>query len=254
MKVQGMKTTNMRNDEHFQFHTEHIALINALNPQALGISQMFEEYKAFFDEEDIALKKVNKSDYTRLIKEADKIRDEVYGGIVQVNEGNTKHFNKDIKATAMRLKILFDTYGNLSRKPLNEQTAAITNIMQDLKGKYQADINASSLNGWAAELERTNNAVAELVKERSNETASKVTIVLAQARANVDAAYRKIVERINAAVIMEGVQNYETYIKGINEIINRYTAALKVREGRAAKKRKKGGGVEEEIDEIDGAE
>ena len=35
------------------------------------------------------------------------------------------------------------------------------------------------------------NTIPALVKERSNETASKVTIVLAQARANVDAAYIK---------------------------------------------------------------
>ena len=237
MKVQGMKVEKLRNDEHFQFNTEHIALINALHPQALGIGQMFDEYKALFDEEDIALKKVNKSDYTRQIKEADKIRDEIYGGIVLVNEGNAKHFNPDIKAAAMRLKILFDTYGNLSKKPLNEQTSAVTNILQDLRGKYQSDVNTVSFNGWADELERTNNAFAALVKERADETVGKVTIVLKQARAKVDAVYRKIIERIGAAIIMEGSQNYEAYIKGLNEIVKRYTAAMKIREGRTAKRK-----------------
>ena len=236
MKINTIKLLSLRNDEHFQFNSEHIALINECGANALNIAALFDDYYAHFQEEDAALKKVEKSDYTRLIKDADHIRDGIYSGIVLVNHGNSKHYEPNVKAAATRVKILFDTYGNLSKKPINEQTAAITNIIQDLRGKYAEDVDATGIGGWVDELERTNNIVAKLVKERADETASKVTIVLKEARADVDTAYRAIVERVGAAVIIEGQEKYETYINKLNEIIHRYMQAIKVREGRAKKK------------------
>ena len=236
-KINHVDLKNMKADEHMGFHVENDALIVECGAAKINLAAEYPPYKTALDEEDEALKKIPKSDYTRLIKEADHERDGIFGGMVLANKANAKHYTPEIKAAATRIQILLDTFGNLSKKPLNEQTNAIHNILQELRGKYAGDVTTTGIGGWADELERTNNKVILLVKERADETVEKTTIALKDARVKLDAAYKVIVERINALVVVEGDANYERYVKGLNEIIHRYMQAVKTRAGRNAKKR-----------------
>jgi len=244
MKIQNLHTHGMRNDSHFQFHTEFKDLVAKNGAEALKIGQQFQSYIPLYDRVDTALKKINKSILTEQIQEADKARDEIWGGIIDMNNAALKHFSPETREAAKKLKILFDTYGNIAKKPLNEQTSATYNILQELEGKYAADVQTVGISQWVAELKARNNAFSDLVKERFDESALKTDIVLKVARAELDKVYRTIAERINALVIVEGAAAYETFIRTLNVIVKKYTP----------KKRKKGGGVEEEIDESEEAE
>ncbi|MCL2101466.1 MAG: DUF6261 family protein, partial [Fibromonadales bacterium] len=135
-------------------------------------------------------------------------------------------------------------YGNIAKKPLNEQTSATYNILQELEGKYAGDVAVVGIQQWVAELKARNNAFSDLVKERFDESALKTDIVLKVARVELDKVYRTIAERINALVIVEGAAAYEAFIRTLNVIVKKYTP----------KKRKKGGEVEEEIDESEEVE
>jgi len=73
--------------------------------------------------------KINKSSITEQLQEADKARDNIWKGLVETNTTALRHFNKEVQeARAKRLKIVFDTYGNIAIKSLNEQISAIYNI------------------------------------------------------------------------------------------------------------------------------
>jgi len=213
----------MRNDAHFQFHTEFRDLVVQHNPETLKISAQFESYQPLYGRVDEALKKIVKSEFTAKIHEADKARDEIYLGIVETNTAALRHFDPDVRQAASRLKILFDTYGNVANKPLNEETSAIYNILQELKGKYTADVESVGLTLWVTELETRNGTFEGLVKERFDETAARTTdIVMKQARAQLDDVYKTIVERINALAVVEGVSTYEAFIKTLNAVITKY--------------------------------
>ncbi|MCL2101233.1 MAG: DUF6261 family protein [Fibromonadales bacterium] len=239
MKIGKINSNNMRNDSHFQFHTEFKDLVAKSGAEALKIGQQFQSYIPLYDRVDIALKKINKSVLTEQIQEADKARDEIWEGIINMNAAALKHFSPETREAAKRLKIVFDTYGNIARKPLNEQTSATYNILQELEGKYTGDVAVVGIQQWVAELKARNNAFGDLVKERFDESALKTDIVLRDARRELDGVYRTIVERINALVIVEGAAAYEAFIRTLNVIVKKYTP----------KKRKKDGGVEEEIEE-----
>jgi hypothetical protein len=131
-------------------------------------------------------------------------------------------FLPETRKAADRLKILFDTYGNVAKKPVNEESSAIYNILQDLKGKYAADIDTVGAGQWVTELETRNAAVERLVKERFDETASRCDIVLKTARTELDAAYAAIRKRVNALVEVEGAGAYEQFIKALNAVIAKY--------------------------------
>ena len=241
MKIQTINSYNMRNDEHFQFHTEFRTLVYDKDPAVLKITPLFNSYLALYDNEDTALKKIMKSAITADIQEADKQRDIIFAGMIDAQKAALKHFNTTIQSAAKRLQVVFDTYGNLAKKPLNEQTSSVYNLLQDLNGKYAVDTETVGLHTWATELERLNDIFSALVKDRYDESALRTDIILKEARLKLDELYRTIAERINALVIVEGPTVYTDFIKMLNVIITKYNNIMAQRAGK-----KKGGKSKEE--------
>jgi hypothetical protein len=222
MKISKIDFRNLRNDAHFQFHTEFRDLVAKNGAEALKVKPQYDAYLPLYDREDEALKKIVKNEFTAKIHEADKARDEIYVGMTEMNAAALKHFSPEIRDAAGRLKIVFDTYGNVASKPLNEETSAIYNILQELQGKYAADVSVVGILQWVAELEVRNKAFENLVKERFDETAARTDIVLREARGKLDEAYRTIAERIDALAVVEGVAAYEQFIKTLNAVVAKY--------------------------------
>jgi hypothetical protein len=236
MKIIKIHTIHLRNDEHFQFHTEFKDLAAKETPQKLKIQQQFAAYLPLYERVDEAFKRISKSSITAQLQEADKARDDIFLGMADTAKAALKHFSPEVRAAAERLKVLFDTYGNIAIKPLNEQTSATYNILQELQGKYAQDAEAVGITQWAAELQVRNNAFSSLMKERFDETASKCDIVLREARTELDQSYFAIRERINALAIVEGDADYENFIRTLNAVIAKYTAILNMRLGKRGKK------------------
>ncbi|GBU24886.1 hypothetical protein R83H12_01521 [Fibrobacteria bacterium R8-3-H12] len=226
MKISKINSNNLRNDAHFQFHTEFKDLVATHNPETLKIQPLFESYLPHYARADEALKKIIKSEFTAKIHEADKARDEIYTGMAETAAAALKHFLPHVREAAGRLKILFGTYGDVSNKPMNEETSAIYNILQELQGKYASDASTVGISYWVAELRSRNEAFEKLVKDRFDETAGKTDIVLKEERMRLDESYRAITERINALAIVEGAESYEPFIKTLNAVISKYTATL----------------------------
>jgi len=222
MKINKIDFRNLRNDAHFQFHTEFRDLVVQQNPLTLKIKPQFDGYLPLYNRVDEALKKIVKSEFTAKIHEADKARDEIYLGMAETVTATLRHFNPAVRQAAERLKILFDTYGNVANKPLNEETSAIYNILQELKGKYTADVESVGLTLWVTELETRNGTFEGLVKERFDETAHRTDIVLREARGKLDEVYRVIIERINALAVVEGEAAYEAFIRTLNAVVAKY--------------------------------
>jgi len=240
MKINQISLNRLRNDTHFQFHTEFKDLAQKHNPQALKIKPQYEAYLLLYDKVDLALKKINKSAITEKLQDADKARDEMWRDLVETNTAALRHFDPEVRESAKQLKIVFDTYGNIAKKPLNDQTSATYNIVQDLEGKYAPHVAKVSLGPWLAELKARNIAFSDLMRDRFDESSLKVDIVLKKARIQLDEAYSAMVDRINALVLVEGAEDYETFIKKLNPIISKYVTALTIRAKRTYKKKGKG--------------
>jgi hypothetical protein len=183
MKISNIQPHNLRNDAHFQFHTEFKDLVEKTGAASLKIEAQFNAYLPLYDNVDNGLKKINKSTLAQEIQDADKARDEIWSGLVELNRAAAKHFDSSVREASAALKILFDTYGNLASKPLNEETSSIYNILQELEGNYAAAAEKVGITAWIAELKTRNNKLGELMKERFDESASKSDIVVKTARA-----------------------------------------------------------------------
>ena len=236
MKADKFDSTKLRNDEHFQFNTEFRDAVLRFGAEELKISVQFEPWLLLYAQEDEALKKITKSAITADIQEADRRRDQLFRGMVDTGNAALNHFRTEVQDAARRLKIVFDTYGNLAKKPLNEQTSAVYNLLQDLNGAYAADAATAGIKEWADELQAANEAFDRLIKDRYEESALKTDLVLKQVRQQVDGQYRLIIERINALVTIEGAEAYTEFIRYLNTIIARYTTTVAQRAGKAKKK------------------
>jgi hypothetical protein len=223
MKISKLDIAHLHSNSHFQFHTEFRDLVAAQGAETLKIKPQFDEYLPLYEKVDEALKKIVKSALTEKIHNADMARDDIFIGMADVCKGMCRHFNPAIRDAALRVQVVFHTYGNVAQKPLNEETSAIYNLLQELRSdKYAADAQAAGVAGWLGELEARNSAFEALIKERFTETAGKTDIVLKDARKDLDEAYKKICDIINVYIMLEGAAPYEEFAKTLNAIIAKY--------------------------------
>ena len=231
MKTSKVTLSRLRNDEHFQFHSEFKDIVIKHNPRVLGIGAQFAEYTRLYNREDDGIKKIRKSALTAQLMEADKARDDTWSGLIKMNEASLKHFDTKVVEAGKRLKILFGTYGNVAVKPLNEQTSAVYNILQELQGDYAADVTASGIENWVEELKKRNEVFRKLMQDRFSETALKSGVSVREARILLDRAYKDITDCINVFVLLDGAAAYEHFIRSHNVVAEKYSAILARRLG-----------------------
>lgn len=258
MKIQNLKLMHLRNDEHFQFFANFIELVNEFGAVELKIERQFDTLASLHSDEDEALKKILKSDFTRLLHEADSDRDGLFRGLAEANRTALNHFQSDVREAAFRLQIVFDTYGNVAKKGAAEEISAISSLINELVQNHKADMSTVGLNAWAEELNKRNRDFNKLEMDRDAETAVHHAGT-EEVRARLDEAYRKIIERISALVLLDdGADNgkgseetpgkirsvveaspYSVFIAKLNATIERYNNVLSIRRGKSLAKPKK---------------
>lgn len=228
----------LRNNEHFQFQTEFKALVEEFNAQTLKIETLFvQTYLPLYNDEDEALVKIVKNSFSEARSEADRQRDSIFRGLDDSVKAALNHFDPEMQAAAKRIRIPLDTFGNVAQLPLNEETSAIYNLVQELRANYAAELTKLALAAWVDKLEADNKAYEELVKSSYEEDAAKTELKAKEVRIAIDATVRKIFERIEALMLIEGEQDYTEFVRRLNMQIEKYDNTLAQRRGAAKAKK-----------------
>ena len=234
MKIAILNLPRLRNEEHFQFHTDFKNLTESNNPASLGIAEAFENYLLQYGNEGEALDVIRKSAVTDDIAEADSLRDNIFKGLRDAMKSAGRHFLADKQQAAARLQVVLDHYNGMSFKPYDEETAAITSMLAELEN-HAEDITLLGLSEWVSELKANNVAFDNLKRARYSEIASKTQLRMKQTRVSADDAYTRVTKRINALAIVNGEAAYVAYINELNQRIASYSNLLAQRKGRNAK-------------------
>jgi hypothetical protein len=246
MEVQKIKLHDLQNEEHFQIHTEFGIYVERYDPVKLGIEPLYATHKVAYSNLDIALTKIRKSEYTDAVSAADKFRDKILKGMQDVLKSALNHYDKAVEKAAYKVKIVFDTYGNIAGRSYSKETAAIHNIVQDLQGKYSNDAAIIGLTQWVTELKKANDDFETLMLDRYDELSAQPNLVVREERLKIDEAYYAIIKRINAAIVMEGKEEYSEFVTAFNTVIRRFITVMAQRKGKAkAKKAKDSAGDDE---------
>ena len=226
MEISSLYLHNQRNAGHYQFQTDFNSTVIKYTPQALGVVEDYAAYVPLLNDEGVALVAITKSATTDDIELADKNRDFTFRGLADKVTNSLKHYSVEVREAAKRVKVIFDGYGNLVPKPNDEESGLISSLIADLRTKVPTEIVTLTIVDWIAELERQNNVFIALEATRNSEEASRSELRMKKVRVVVDAAYNKIVKRINALIVVNGEAPYAEFVKELNARIGRAQDAI----------------------------
>ena len=240
MKCNRFVVEKLRNEEWFQFYTEFKSLVEYYGADALNIDALFSAFVVLYADADEALEIIRKSAITMQLAESDTTRDGTLSGFNGAVKSALKHFDPLKCEAAKRVQIVIDTYGNMARKSYDDQTASIYNFLQEMNGKYAADISMLGLGDWVAQLDAENKAFDTLMQSRYAENSEKTNLRLQSIRLETDRNYRDTLDRIDAMILLNGnVPPLSTFVNELNTRTLRYENILAQRQGRAAAKKDK---------------
>jgi hypothetical protein len=220
------------NDEHYNFHTEVNSLITYFTAKNLLIETEYANYYPLLSNENEALNFVRKSSYSTLVAQADIVRDNTIDGMDDAIKSGMKHFNAEVSEAAKRLKILRDSSGDITRKAYNKESGDIVKLLSDLKGQYAGDVTAARIDDWVDELLVDQNNFVATQSHRYDEDGEKTRLRMKEVRIDVDQAYRTMINKINALIIVNGEAPYVDFVSKLNQRIELYTNNLAIYKGK----------------------
>ncbi len=246
-KIRRVNFGQFRNHDFFHCSTEFIDMVGKFDAAKLKIEELFNnEYRPAFNELDDAIQKIEANTFMEAKNAADHRRDLTTRGMVNTNNAALNHFDEAVVSAAKRLKILFDTYGNITQKSQREQTSATTNLLQELTGRFAKDVEIVRLGEWVKRLEVDNKAYNAIEKSSYAEDAARNNTNVKEARIKVTKIYRQIVDRMEALLLIEGAEIHIDFIKQWNVILEKYAHVIAQRQGIAKSEKDKEDSIDSE--------
>lgn len=235
MKTLKLDFKRLRNEEHFQFHSEVVGLVNRFGAQTLNIEQDFPTYFKLVGDEEEALLQIRKSVVSDQLSEADNKRDILYKGMSDLVKSALNHFNPVLQDSAAKVMLVLNQYGNVARKSHNDETAAIYKLVKELNEHHADEVQHLKLAEWLTELTARNNAFDLLMQSRFSEDAERTTLRMKAVRNEVDGLFRTIALRIDALITLNDPAVNPTFVRELNVRIEHYTVSLAIRKGKGHK-------------------
>lgn len=178
--------------------------------------------KAAVAEEDKYLMLSKKSPFTAQLAAKDKERDSLLRGYRSTVKGFLRMPTASMAHAAAELWQHLKDYNIDPDMQLERETSRIMNLVDDLHMKYSAQVTLLGLSGYVDALEQANEAVNDLLLNRTEEQSKQVVGALRKARKVSDEAYLNAVRLINAVVVVGTDKDFAPLIKFLNENIKRY--------------------------------
>lgn len=234
LKIIKVLFSKFRNGEFFQFMTDVKEMVIDATPAALNMKEEFAVFDAAYVKLDEELRVDQGSVLTEKLQNSDALRDNYWSALNErIKATLLCPFPEEVEA-AKGLKRVFDLYGNIRYLSYNEQTAASSNLTDDLdKAKNAAYCATIGITHWVTELKTENVEFQNLLNQRNTEYANKNSGNVKEVRLAIEPLYEEIIDRINAMVTLKLVTpDIETFVKELNQKIKYYENTLALRAGR----------------------
>lgn len=235
-QIQSINLPRLRNNEHFQFMTDVRNSIREITPAALNLEPVFPKFNNALSRLNSTLLIDEGSVLTEKLMNLDSLRDATWSAIGARLRATLFSPVEEEVESAKILKRVFDLYGNIRNMSYNEETGALTNLIEDFeKPENVAHCEKLGIAHWVAALKGQNNEFQALLDARNAELAEKESGDVKAARAEIDPLYREITDRINAMVTLDmATPEMKGFINKLNQRIKYYEDTLSMRAGRNA--------------------
>lgn len=232
MKIKRVYLHALHGEEHYQFFATLLPILTAVPAQVMTfIAQFVTALTEWWQREDRALEKIRTSVLTIPIAEADGLRDAVFRGLILMIEGY-EHSPLPAEAeAARRVRIVTDHYGNVTRHNYNEETALITNLVQELRERCANELVLLNLTARVNDLEQKNQQFDILMNQRYDEHALIDADTLREVRRSMDAYYQQIIACLEVGSMLPGGEAFDEVIRLINARSEYYRDTIAQRKG-----------------------
>jgi len=239
-KIESINLHGLRNNEHLQFMTDFDALIINKVASELGIESLYPAFNNAWMAEDAAIRVEQGSIKSKTIDQLDKLRGKTWGAIALNVKATLSSPFEDEAESAKVIQRIFDQYGNMRKLSFNEESAANSNLVKDLQAPANVvHLEKTGITAWVSELKNQNEQFGVVFNERNTELADRENGDVRAVRVQIDPLYAQIVEKINAAIILEVAKPVAiTFASELNEKIKYFQTALASRSGRGKKDEK----------------
>lgn len=234
--IDNIPLPRLRNNDYFQFMTDIKGLIAQATPTALNVEEESVNFDNSFSELDEAINVDQGSVLSEKIQDADHRRDTTWTALNErVKATLFSPIPEEVEA-AKYIERVFNLYGNIRRLSLKEQTAAATNLNNDLKKREMAvHCQTIGIMPWVLAHETENNTVNDLQNQRDSEKANRNTAKAKEVRLAFDNVYNALVNRINAIVTLRMVTpEIDNFILEVNQKIKNLETQLAARQAQSA--------------------
>lgn len=223
-KINTIDTHSLTNGAHYNFMEAIYTNLNSILLYGEKLKTELPAFKTALDSEDAVLVLSRKSDKTDDIANADKARDNAYVGYKYAVKGFT-YLGSGAQYEAAKVLTQHLTDFQIDTKmSLSRQTGLMTNLIEDLESTYSEQVESLGLTPFVTMMKDGNEKVKVGLLSRDNERAGQTKAAMLAARADTDAAYQTIVDKINALYLVDttNTDEYATTIDEINAQIKRY--------------------------------
>ena len=181
---------------------------------------------------DTALKASAVNPATVSVTATDAGRDDAWRGTNAYVKAMCNHPTAEVANAAAEVKSLFDKYGDPTSLA---ESGVLHNLLQDLEAFDSAKRTSLNLDVWITDLKTKEEAFLAAAAERTEADAARQVGIVKETRTAAEAAYRSLVDTVNALAMINGDAAYATFIDHVNAMIERQKAISKARSTRAKK-------------------
>ena len=208
-----------------------VSLANTASVLDASVTSFTTAVEAF----DTALKASDTNPATAKATAADDARDAAWRGANNYAAAMCAHPDTDLRAIAEQCKAVFDKYGDPTKLAQTEESGILHNLLQDLKALPVAEIDFTA---WVEELQYREEQFLAAAAARTEADAARQVGIVKETRTAAEAAYRSLVDTVNALAMINGDTAYATFIDHVNAMIERQKAISKARKTRGEKEDK----------------
>ncbi|MDR2810197.1 MAG: DUF6261 family protein [Tannerellaceae bacterium] len=206
MKVIRISLSNLRIEEWFSLLSAFKNLLDFFGIDILNVAGFYALFIQLLEKVDKHLLILRKSVYTEELKEADKDRNKVFGSFCRVAKDSINLPAVAKKEAAKRLSNLLQQYKQYAMNGgYAEESSAIFNLLQDLDGKYAADVTLLGFGEWVTSLRQAEEKFLSIHSQRIQETIDKPVEPLPDIRKQIDQIYNSIVNVLEGKLLLDGL-------------------------------------------------
>lgn len=148
--------------------------------------KLVEHSKLAMDDLDAAMARERGSEYSELLASADDLRDNCYLAFKSYVKSCERRPIPAVKEAANRINELIEKYGtDMHTLKYDEQTVKTNLFFEELKEKYQSDIDTMGAGPWVQDMENSQQEFEKLMQDKVKDTPQKKVPTLKVAKNNV---------------------------------------------------------------------